>query len=116
MKRTNIVVLLVLISLSMRAQPPKQEDRWTIASDGSIEWKIDARLPHKDHIEMSGEKVSLWMQYAIDTSGRPFLNRTMVFPTFRLLPVRTTASMMYNVTDGELPRFLINDRLLKTGV
>ena len=40
----------------------------------------------------------------------------MVFPTFRLLPVRTTASMMYNVTDAELPRFLINDRLFKSGI
>src|ERR1700730_66033 len=95
---------------------PAQEDRWTIKSDGSIEWKIDKRLPHADHIEMSGEKVSLWIQYGVDTAGRLSLNRTLVFPTFRLLPVNTVASMMYNVTDADLPRFLINDRLLKAGV
>src|SRR5215213_5027826 len=95
---------------------PKQRDRWTIQSDGSIEWKIDNRLPHNDHIEMSGEKVALWMQYGVDTSGKAGLVRTLVFPTYRLLPQRTTAHMMYDVKDEELPRFIINDRLFKTGV
>ena len=65
---------------------------------------------------MSGEKVSLWMQYGVDTSGRSNFVRTIVFPTYRLLPQRTIAHMMYNVNDAELPRFLINDRLLKAGV
>jgi hypothetical protein len=95
---------------------PKQNDRWAIQPDGSIEWKIDSRLPHNDHIEMSGEKVSLWMQYGVDTSGRSNYVRTIVFPTYRLLPARTTAHMMYDVKDADLPRILINDRLLKAGV
>jgi len=95
---------------------PEQKDRWTIQPDGSIEWKIDNRLPHNDHIEMSGEKVSLWMQYGVDTSGRSNFVRTIVFPTYRLLPASTTAHMMYDVKDGDLPRILINNRLLKAGV
>ena len=93
-----------------------QQDRWQILPDGSIEWKPVDRLPHSDHIEMSGEKVSLWVQYGVDTSGRATIDRTLVFPTFRLLPQRTIASMMYNVTDQDLPRILINDRLFKSGV
>lgn len=95
---------------------PAQHDRWKIMPDGGIEWVIDNRLPHHDHLEMSGEKISLWVQYGVNENGQSTLNRTMVFPTFRLLPVRTIASMMYNVTDGELPRFLVNDKLLKAGV
>ena len=95
---------------------PQQKDRWTIQPDGGIEWKIDDRLPHHDHIEMSGQKVSLWIQYEVDTSKKPVLNRTIVFPTFRLLPVRTIAHMMYDVKDEELPRIIINDRLYKAGV
>jgi hypothetical protein len=94
---------------------PQQEDRWTILPDGSIEWRIDKRVPHNDHIEMSGEKVSMWVQYGVDTSGKATLDRTMVFPSFRLLPQKTIGSMMYNVTDGDLPRILINDSLLKAG-
>jgi hypothetical protein len=95
---------------------PAQNDRWKIQPDGSIEWIIDNRLPHSDHIEMGGEKVALWVQYKVDTSGKAILNRTLVFPSYRLLPQRTIAHMTYDVKDEELPRFIINDRLLKTGV
>lgn len=109
------VSMTVGIAACLQAQPGTQQDRWTILPDGSIEWKTDSRLPHNDHIEMSGEKVSLWVQYGVDAEGRPSLNRTMVFPTFRLLPVRTLASMTYNVTDYDLPRFMINDRLIRAG-
>jgi hypothetical protein len=95
---------------------PQQPDRWAIQPTGGIEWKIDNRLPHSDHIEMSGQKVSLWMQYQVDSSRRPVLNRTVVFPTFRLLPVRTISHMMYDVKDDDLPRIIINDHLYKAGV
>src|SRR5205085_672896 len=71
--------------------------------------------PHNDHIEMSGEKISMWIQYGVDTSGKLNLNRSFVFPSFRLLPQRTVSSMMYSVADNDLPRFLINDHLLKAG-
>lgn len=117
--KTIFGTILSLITISSTAQEfnlPQQNDRWTIQPDGSIEWKIDKRLPHNDHIEMSGEKVSLWMQYGVDTSGASSFVRTLVFPTHRLLPQRTVAHMTYNVNDDELPRFLINDRLLKKGV
>ncbi len=119
MKHLRIICTLLTCLAGIPSQSqtlPEQNDRWKIQTNGSIEWKVDNRLPHTDHIEMSGEKISLWVQYGVDTSGRSMLDRTMVFPTFRLLPVRTIASMMYNVTDGDLPRFLINDRLFKGGV
>lgn len=118
----NKMCLLLLISTitsSIYAQQsslPVQQDRWKILPDGGIEWAVDGRIPHNDHLEMSGEKISLWVQYGVKENGQATLDRTMVFPTFRLLPVRTIASMMYNVTDEMLPRFLINDKLLKTGV
>lgn len=118
-KRIVIIVFfqlgLIIPSFAQSYNLAEQNDRWVILPDGNIEWKIDNRLPHNDHIEMSGEKVSLWIQYGVDTGGNAILNRTLVFPTFRLLPQRTTSSMMYNVTDNDLPRFLINDRLLRAG-
>src|SRR6187549_3959634 len=110
------IFFLSFNAFTQQAALPPQNDRWAIQPDGGIVWTIDNRLPHNDHIEMSGEKVSLWMQYGVDTSGRSNFIRTIVFPTYRLLPSRTTAHMMYNVNDGDLPRFLINDRLLKAGV
>jgi len=107
---------LSFTAVSQEMVLPTQQDRWAIQPDGSIEWKIDKRIPHFDHIEMGGEKVALWMQYGVDTSGKAVLNRTLVFPTHRLLPQRTVAHMMYDVKDEELPRFIINDRLFRTGV
>jgi hypothetical protein len=120
MKNCVCIVLfacsIIASAYAQQSALPEQQDRWKIIAGGGIEWKIDNRLPHDDHVEMSGEKISMWVQYGVNNNGQPSLNRTMVFPTFRLLPVRTIASMTYNVTDGELPRFLINDRLLKAGV
>jgi hypothetical protein len=119
MKMTKFfIAILLLASSGLNAQGidlPEQQDRWNIQPDGSIEWLPESRLPHSDHIEMSGEKISMWIQYGVDTSGKLNLNRSFVFPTFRLLPQRTVASMMYSVADNDLPRFFINDRLLKAG-
>ncbi|MCH5720767.1 hypothetical protein [Niabella hibiscisoli] len=90
--------------------------RWNIETPGTIAWNIADRLPHADHIEMSGQKISLWLQYNIDDKKTPSFTRTFVFPGFRLLPARTIASMMYSVEDENLPRILINDKLLKKGI
>ena len=32
-------------------------DRWAINSAGGITWQVDERVPHEDHIEMSGLRV-----------------------------------------------------------
>ena len=117
-KKITVNLVGILFSAYTFAQVtlPKQIDRWKIQPDGSIEWKIDDRIPHNDHIEMAGQQIALWMQYGVDSSAKPKLSRTLVFPTFRLLPQRTIAHMTYDVKDEELPRIFINDRLLKSGV
>jgi hypothetical protein len=117
--RLSFLITSLLLTISSFAQLydlPQQNDRWKIQPDGSIVWMINNRVPHGDHIEMSGQKISLWMQYGVDSSAKPWFVRTMVFPTYRLLPQETIAHMVYNINDGDLPRFLINDRLLKAGV
>jgi hypothetical protein len=111
-----IMLLSAVCSLAQEIKLIEQQDRWLIQTNGAIQWKIDGRLPHHDHIEMSGEKISIWMQYAVDTAAKPKLSRTFVFPSFRLLPQRTIAHMTYNVEDNDLPRIYINDRLFKAGV
>jgi hypothetical protein len=93
---------------------PKQADRWAIQPDGSIKWTVNGRLPHTDHIEMSGEKVSVWVQYGLDSAGRSTILRTVVFPTFRMLPDATRSHIDYTFQDNQLPRFFINNRQLKT--
>ncbi|MES2278994.1 MAG: hypothetical protein V4592_23380 [Bacteroidota bacterium] len=120
MFKTNFIKLicatLLLATQTTIAQKPvlpQQTDRWAIQTDGSITWAIKDRLPHTDHIEMSGERVSLWVQYGIDTAGVCKVDRTLVFPTFRLLPDNTRSHISYSFTDNDLPRIFINNRLLK---
>ena len=105
--------LLVLAAKGAYAQVP---DRWAIQPDGSILWRVAPPLPHADHIEMSGEQVSMWVQYAVDSGKVPHVAATMVFPGFRLQPNKTSSSMMYTVRDEDLPRILVDGRPWKAGI
>ncbi|QKJ30258.1 hypothetical protein HQ865_10940 [Mucilaginibacter mali] len=106
------ILALQLAATAQKIVLPAQNDRWAIQPDGSITWVIKDRLPHADHIEMSGEKVSLWVQYGIDTAGACNISRTVVFPTFRMLPDNTRSHISYSFPDADLPRIFINNRLL----
>ncbi|WP_184548080.1 hypothetical protein [Mucilaginibacter sp. FT3.2] len=112
---TSIILFAHLTIYAQQQQQnlPVQNNRWAIQQNGSILWKIDGRLPHADHIEMSGEKVSLWVGYRIDTLGLAKITRTVVFPTFRMLPDDTRSHITYTFQDNELPRIYINKKLLK---
>lgn len=78
-------------------------DRWVIDPAGGITWQIDEKLPHEDHIEMSGLKVSTVLRYGVDAKGAFTLNRSMVWPMLRTVPNNTHASLMrrfaWNITD-----------------
>ena len=42
------------------------QNRWKIEKDGGILWEIKDRLPHDDHIEMSGEQLSVVLRYGVN--------------------------------------------------
>jgi hypothetical protein len=94
---------------------PKQQDRWSIQADRSILWNINNSFPHTDHIEMAGEQVAIWIEYGLDSIKRMKVNRTLVFPTFRMLPDATRSHISYTFQDNELPRFYVNKRQLDFG-
>jgi hypothetical protein len=67
---------------------PVDSTRWQLAGDGGIVWKVadDKRLPHQDHLEMSGRKVSVIVQYGVDASRNLALSREVYWPTLRTAP------------------------------
>jgi hypothetical protein len=69
-------------------------NRWSINSSGGITWAIDERLPHSDHIEMSGEQISVVLRYGVDRHGAFQLERSFVWPMLRTIPNNTHASLM----------------------
>ena len=79
------------------------QNRWSINPDGSISWNVKDRIPHYDHIEMSGLKVSTVLRYGGNADGSFELNKSMVWPMLRTIPNNTHASLMrrfaWNATD-----------------
>ncbi|WP_448103774.1 hypothetical protein [Pedobacter panaciterrae] len=109
---TTCMGIIQSFSYAQQGALPKQTDRWSIEDNGSISWSIKNELPHTDHIEMAGEKVALWVEYGLDSNRKSKISRTVVFPTFRMLPDGTRTHISYSFQDNELPRFYINNRLL----
>lgn len=86
LKRTLLFLTFILISLLSSAQT---KDRWTILDDGSIRWNIHNNIPHADHLEMSGQQLSVVLRYGVDAQQRFHLNRSLVFPMLRMQPNKT---------------------------
>ena len=59
-------------------------ERWAITKQG-IFWDIteDENLPHQDHVEMSGHKVSAIVRYRVDNDRRLTLTCDLIWPTLR---------------------------------
>jgi len=70
------------------------QNRWNIQEDGSIQWTIDQNIPHFDHIEMSGEKISTVLRYGVNQEGSFVLERSFIWPMLRTIPNNTHASLM----------------------
>jgi hypothetical protein len=76
--------LIVVSNLfSMTTQPPS--DRWALDKRQGIVWNVaqDERLPHADHIEMSGRKISLIVRYRVNERGHLALEREVIWPMLR---------------------------------
>ncbi len=102
----TVSVFFIFFPVLILAQDGKS--RWNITGNGSIEWTVGPADPHFDHIEMSGELVSLWVRYEVDSAQTLQLQRTVIFPTFRLKPNDTHGTLMVNFTDDNLPRFFLD--------
>ena len=128
---TGCCLLTILFALAQQKQHPENnktfdqqslplpalQNKWQIQNTESICFKVsDSNTPYTDHIEMSGEKTSVWIRYTVDTARHLQLNRTVVFPSFRMQPNDTHASLMFNFTDEDLPRFFISNKPLRPAI
>ena len=87
MKRIFLFISFILVALVVVCA--QSQDRWTILQDGSIQWKPTRNLPHEDHVEMSGQMLSVVLRYGVDAQQRFHLNRSLVFPMLRMKPNKT---------------------------
>ncbi len=87
--------------------------RWSILPDHQgIIWDARTGLPHEDHLEMSGEKVSCVLRWGVEQSGAFHGEKSLVFPLLRTIPNNTHASMNFRI-DTDIPSLLaVNGRSL----
>ncbi len=71
----------------------QEDQRWNINTDGSISWQINNTIPHDDHIEMSGKKISCVLRYGVAADGSFHATRSLVWPMLRTIPNNTHASL-----------------------
>lgn len=107
LKNTLFAASLLLVTATVLAA---EQPRWQMLPDGAIEWKTDARVPHSDHIEMSGKQVSVVLRYGVDNNGAFTLNKSMVWPLLRTVPNDTHASLMRRYDWNPLDVITVNGR------
>lgn len=91
MKKQSLLAIFLLLYTLVCAQ---NGDRWNIQEDGSIQWIIEKNnTPHYDHLEMSGQMLSVVLRYGVDKEGAFHLNRSLVFPMLRMKPNKTQSNL-----------------------
>ena len=106
--------LLLSIVLSITVLSAYATPSWEINSKGGIEWKIKKeQLPHKEHIEMSGEQMAFVLRWGIDDNGVLELERSLVFPLLRTVPNNTHASLMHRFATDVISLVSVNGRSLQ---
>lgn len=87
--------------------------RWNIADNGrAIVWQPAADIPHFDHLEMTGDKVSMVLRWGIDSNGAFRCERSLVFPTLRKYPNDTHASLVWRTAADAVPAISVEDMTL----
>lgn len=93
--RKILMILIACVAVSFTASATPS---WEINSKGAVQWNVDkAQLPHKDHVEMSGEQMAFVLRWAINADGVLDLDRSLVFPMLRTIPNDTHASLMHRL-------------------
>ncbi|MCW3119097.1 MAG: hypothetical protein JWM28_3179, partial [Chitinophagaceae bacterium] len=95
MKKPKMIYpFLFLVSAASCVPASAQEyRRWQMNSDNSITWNITDKLPHSDHIEMSGKKIAVVLRYTVNADSSFTATRSLVWPMLRTIPNNTHASL-----------------------
>lgn len=110
-------ITLIVLSLCAVVSQLFAQQRWELNGKGGITWNVKAGdNPHKDHIEMSGLKVSTVVRYGVAEDGSFLLSRGMVWPMLRTVPNDTHASLMRKMEWNPLENVLLGGYAIKEKV
>ncbi len=106
--KSLLSLLFSIIILSNVAFGDNEPSRWKINPDGSISWIVKDRLPHHDHIEMSGKRISAVIFYGVEKDKSFYIKRDVVWPMLRTIPNNTHASLIHEYTRQVIKHIKIN--------
>ena len=89
--------------------------RWDMNPDTSIVWKIKDDIPHYDHIEMSGKRISVVLRYGVNQDRTFSVNKSLVWPMLRTIPNDTHASLMRRYDWDALDCVTVDGKSLLSG-
>jgi len=93
-KHVNYFFVMVILCFITSKLFSQDYHRWQINPDGSICWQINTNIPHSDHIEMSGKRISCVIRYSVAADSSFHATRSLVWPMLRTIPNDTHASLM----------------------
>ncbi|MEO6136519.1 MAG: hypothetical protein ABIP35_15275 [Ginsengibacter sp.] len=92
--KKQIQFILLVTFFCLTSNPLfSQDNRWQMNNEGSISWAINKSLPHSDHIEMSGKRISCVLRYGVNADSSFHATRSLVWPMLRTVPNNTHASL-----------------------
>lgn len=75
-----------------------RKTRWKLTPSEALRWDVQPEgLPHYDHIEMSGEQMSVVLRWGVNEKRAFSMERSLVFPMLRTVPDNTHASLMHRI-------------------
>ena len=112
-KATLIIALAAAFSCTAAFAGPADSSRWTIDGDYAIRWDIGNDIPHYDHIEMSGEQVSVVYRYGVNEDGSFSMDRSVVWPMLRTVPNDTHASLTVHFDTDFMSGVTVDGKVLE---
>lgn len=101
-----ITVIIALAAAFMSTSVEVYAQSWHLNGQGSVEWSVkNEELPHHDHVEMSGDKMSVILNWSIDKRGALSFDRSFVFPMLRVVPNTTHGSLVHH-NDIDIPSYI----------
>src|ERR1051325_10594258 len=108
----RVIFALKAFLIAMTSAPPT--DRWALSPRGhaGILWNVEAdmRLPHEDHIEMSGRRVSMIVRYGADADRNVALSREIIWPMLRTKPRDVRGYLRRTYGPEVVPRLTVDGR------
>ena len=112
--RCSRFLLILFFSFVANRLLSQDQRRWNMNTDGSITWPINnSKIPHSDHIEMSGKRISCVLRYGVSADGSFHATRSLVWPMLRTIPNNTHASLTRRFTQDAFDWITVNSRPLE---